>query len=130
MKNKLLGADDLALKIEELELKQKQQVEEIKYSFEQLGESLSPTTIIRNAMKTVVATPGLRTTAIDTAISAGAGLLGKKLLVRKSSGIFKKLAGTALQFIVTNFVRNKMPSVKNKHSLNGHDKNMISTDEN
>jgi hypothetical protein len=120
VKNKFSGAEDLATKIAELELQQIQQLDDLKMSVTQLGESLKPSTIIRNAMKTVVSTPGLRSTAIDTAISAGAGLLGKKLLFRNSGNIFKRLAGTAVQFIVTNFVRNKMPSVKKNYSHNGN----------
>lgn len=105
---------NLASKIKELELRQEQQKEELRTSFRELTHSLSPSVLIKNAMKTVVNNPGLRTTAIDTALSAGAGLLGKKLIVRGSGNILRKLLGTAVGFVVSNFVRNKMPEVKDK----------------
>lgn len=123
MKNNLSGRSALELKIRELELLGDQQLNEIKESTKALVQSVSPANLFRSAMKTVIGTPGLRSTAIDTAISAGAGLLGKKLFVRNSGSVVKKIAGTALQFLLTNFVRNKMPTLKEKiHRNNGVEK--------
>lgn len=119
MKQSLSGKDSLSIKIRELELLEKQQTEELKNSFGEFGESVKPAAILKSAMKSVIGSPGLRTTALDTAISAGAGLLGRKLVVRGSRNIFKKIAGTAFQFVVSNFVRNKMPEIKKTYSTNG-----------
>ena len=126
MKQTLSGKDSLSEKISELELLEKRQTEDLKLSFSELGESVRPAAIIKSAMKSVIGSPGLRTTAIDTAISAGAGLLGRKLVVRGSRNIFKKIAGTAFQFVVSNFVRNKMPDIKKNYSTNGvhHDEDV------
>ncbi|MEO7922830.1 MAG: hypothetical protein ABIR30_04075 [Chitinophagaceae bacterium] len=104
----------LKAKIRELEILQLQQEEELRLSFRELSHSLSPSNLVKTAFKSVISSPGLRSTAIDTALSAGAGLLGKKMLVRGSGNIFRKMAGTAVQFILTNFVRNKMPEIKEK----------------
>lgn len=104
----------LETRIRELELLHAQQEEELRDSFRALTERLKPSNLMKSAMKSVITSPGLRTTAIDTALSAGAGLLGKKMVVRGSGNIFRKMAGTAVQFILTNFVRNKMPEVKEK----------------
>ncbi len=114
MKKGVHQGNKLDQKIRELELRQEQQLDELKQSASSLVNSISPANIVKSAMRSIIATPGLRSTAIDTAISAGAGLLGKKLLFRNSGGIFRKIAGTAVQFFVTNFVRNKMPAAKNK----------------
>ncbi len=114
MKKAVRQGNNLDQKIRELELRQEQLLDELKQSASGLVHSISPANIVKSAMRNIVATPGLRSTAIDTAISAGAGLLGKKLLFRNSRGIFNKIAGTAVQFFVTNFVRNKMPASKNK----------------
>ena len=119
MKQTSSGKNSLAIKIMELELLEKQQTEELKDSFNEFGESIKPAAIIKNAMRSVISSPGLRSTALDTAISSGAGLLGRKLLVRGSRNIFKKIAGTAFQFVVSNFVRNKMPDIKKNYSTNG-----------
>lgn len=113
--------DKLNQKIRELELREQQQVEELKQSFSDLQQSVNPVNLFKGAMKSVIETPGLRTTALDTAISVGTGILSRKLIVRKSGGIFRKLIGTAVQFLVTNLVRNKIPDVKEKiiHPTNG-----------
>jgi hypothetical protein len=51
---------------------------------------------------------------MDTAIGIGAGIAGKKLLIGKSDSIIKKLGGTALEFILGNFVRRKLPGLREK----------------
>jgi hypothetical protein len=104
----------LEAKIKALEMKEANQTEELRASFREFTHTLSPKVLIKNAMKNVIESPGLRTTALDTAISAGAGMLGKSFVVRGSGNILRKIAGTAVQFIVSNFVRNKMPEVKEK----------------
>ena len=112
---------DLDLRIQELEALQVQQVAEIRESFRELAHTLSPANMFKTAMQTVIGSPDLRTSVFDTAISAGAGLLGKKLVVRNSENILRKITGTAVQFFLTNFVRNKIPGVKDniEHRTNG-----------
>ena len=118
---------DLEAKIRELEVQEAQQTEALRMSFREFTHSLSPGVLFKLALKNVVTNPSLRSTAIDTAISAGAGLLGRKMVVRGSGNILRKIAGTAVQFIVSNFVRNKMPEVKEKiaASKNGTDHNGV-----
>ena len=111
---------ELDQKISQLELKQTEQLADLKESASSFFHRISPATIVKNAMRNIIATPGLRRTAIDTAISAGAGLLGKKLLVRNSANIFRKITGIAVQFVVSNYVRNKMPVSNNKVQHNGN----------
>jgi hypothetical protein len=112
VRTRISDSNDLDLRIRELEALQVQQTEEIRMSFRELADSLSPANMIKSAMRTVISSPGLRSTAIDSAISAGAGILGKKLVVRNSHNVLRKVTGTAVQFLLTNFVRNKMPAIK------------------
>jgi len=111
---KSTSKDLLNEKIKQLELKQANQAMKIKRSYTDLLESLQPANIVGSALKNVIATPGLKSTFIDTIISAGAGILGKKIVAKKSGNIFRKIAGLATQFLVTNMVRNKIPDLKNK----------------
>ena len=104
-------------RILELERIQDRQMAELKMSMGDMMESLKPTNIVRTALKDVIQSPDLRNAAISTAIGIGAGVLGRKLVVGKSGGIFKKLTGTAVQFLLTNFVRKKIPEMQNKNSL-------------
>ena len=103
---------DLHERIHQLEMLQKRQTEEIKDSFRALTKSLSPKNLLKSAVKTVVDTPGLKATALDTAVSALSGTLGRRLIVGKSKNIFRKAVGSAVKFVITNVVRNKMPVVK------------------
>lgn len=112
MRKKIADMEDVTARIKQLEEIQAHQMDDIKGSFRAMGETLSPSNLIKGALKSVVGSPGLRTTMLDTAISAGAGLLGRKMVVRGSHGILRKVAGTAVQFFLTNIVRNKMPKIK------------------
>jgi len=111
---------DLNEKIKGLEALQKVQTEEIKVQFRHLADSVSPKNLLKSAVRTVISTPGLKTTAIDTAIGAAAGNLGRRLVTGRSGGFVRKLAGNAVKFILSNVVRNKMPAVKSKLATATH----------
>lgn len=106
--------NDLRQRISALELQEKEQSVSLKDSYQHLLSSVNPVNIVRATMKNVIETPGLRSTVLDTVISAGAGVLGKKVFVGRSDNFFRKLGGLATQFFISNFVRNKMPDVKEK----------------
>jgi len=103
-------------KIRQLELEYEHRLDEFKESYYELLETLKPANIVGAALHNVINTPGLKTTLLDTVISAGAGILGKKVVVRNSGNIFRKIAGLATQFLLTNLVRNKIPNFKDKRS--------------
>ena len=101
-------------RILELEKLQDQQIAELKMSAMSIVESFSPSNMIRTALRDVVQSPDIRSAAINTAIGMGAGFLGRKLVVGNSGNIFKKITGTAVQFLLTNFVRKKIPEMQKK----------------
>ena len=103
---------DLETRIRKLELVQAQQMLELKASVADILDSISPANILKSALKNVVQSPGLRNTAINTAIGIGAGLLGEKLYVGNSKNIFKRITGSAVQFLIANFVRKKIPEIQ------------------
>ena len=70
---------------------------ELKRSAVDIVESLTPANIIKSALKNVAQSPDIRTSVINTAIGIGAGFLGNKLIVGKSSNIFKRIIGSTLQ---------------------------------
>lgn len=105
---------DLLQRISDLELMEKEQKSSLKGSYQHLLSSLHPANIMKATMKNVVETPGLRSTVLDTVISAGAGVLGKKIFMGRSTNFFRKLGGLTTQFFISNFVRNKMPDLKEK----------------
>ena len=112
---------DLETRILELEQVQAQQMVELKASVAGILDSISPSNILKSAWKDVVQSPGLRNTAINTAIGIGAGLLGEKLYVGNSKNIFKRISGSAVQFLIANFVRKKIPEMQKNNLENGHE---------
>lgn len=107
--NTITGINDLEKRIEELESLQEAQKTELHHNFRAVAHELSPVTLLRKGVKEIVSTPGLKTTAVDTAIGSGAGYIGRKLFIGRSGNIFRKVGGMALQFIIENFIRNKIP---------------------
>ena len=89
MRTKTNGKDLLNEKIRKLELQQADQLEQIKSSYAGLLDSLKPSNLVSSAMKNVLGTPRLKSTFVETIISAGAGILGKKMVVKKSGNIFR-----------------------------------------
>ena len=112
MVNTISATDSLQLKIKQLEQLQKEQLADLKNSAVSLVGSFSPSQILRSTLQDITSSPDLKTAAINTAIGIGAGYLGKKLYVGNSKNIFKKVTGSAFQFLIANFVRNKIPEIK------------------
>ncbi len=122
MATSVSSMNDLEARINELENVQAQQITELKLSAVGIVESFSPANMLKSALKDVVQSPDLRSTAINTVIGLGAGFLGKKMFVGNSRSLFKKITGTAVQFLVANFVRKKIPvAMENKREhTNNH----------
>jgi len=112
---------ELENRILELEQLQAQQITELKTSVDNIVDSLSPSNIVKSALKDVAGSPGLRTSAINTAIGIGVGVLGKKIFVGRSKNIFKKMAGTAFEFLIANFVRKKIPGMVENNEEYSHE---------
>jgi hypothetical protein len=111
--------DDLETRILELEKVQAIQIASLKSSAFSIVEGFSPANMVRTALKEVVQSPDLKKSAINTAIGIGAGFLGRKLFVGRSNNLFKKISGSAVQFMITNFVRKRIPEMQEngqKHS--------------
>jgi len=108
----VINKHDLKNRIKELELMQSQQVADIKASSVHIVHSLSASNMLKNALKDVVQSPGLRSNTVNTAIGIGAGFLAKKIYIGGSENIFRKITGSAIQFLITNFVRKKIPEMQ------------------
>ena len=114
MSRQVSKSDNLQNKIDQLVQLQAEQMADLKDSATQLMSSLSPAQMLRSTLKEVTASPDLRGAAIDTALGIGAGFISRKLYVRKSHNLISKIAGPALQFFITSFVRNKLS--KRRHN--------------
>lgn len=113
--------NDLATRILKLEQVHAKQMSGLKDSAADIVDSVSPANLLKSALKDVVQSPGLRKTAINTAIGIGVGFLGEKIYVGNSKNLFKKISGSAIQFIIANFVRNKIPGMQKNNVQQSHE---------
>lgn len=102
--------------IYQLERKSAHQDLELKQGFERLMESVTPTNIIKTVFQSVSSSPELKDSAVNTAIGLGTGYVARKLYLGRKAGFLKKIAGSVLQFAVTNFARKKAPAIRQKIS--------------
>jgi len=77
-------------------------------------ESLRPVNIIKSAFRKLVDSGDLADKIIGTGVGFGAGVLSKKLLIGKSTNIFKRIFGTAIELAVTNVISKNAEGIKEK----------------
>lgn len=106
--SRLSGSEALKLRIEELELLQKSQIDDLKNSTRNMLDSISPGQLIKNSIEDIVRSKDVRHRTSEAALGIGAGLLAKKLIVRRSKNIFRKILGSAVQFFLTIFINKKI----------------------
>ena len=104
MKKQIHNADELKNAIAELERKIIEEEAAMKFEFQGMYETYKPANILKNTLSEVSASPKFRHNLLNVVIGLGAGYLSQKLVVGRSAGLLKRIAGTALQFGVTSLV--------------------------
>ena len=105
-------SDSLKTAIAELKEKERREKQELVNNFHALKESLKPVNLIKSTFHNVTSTPGLGGKLFNTALSLGAGVLSKKLLIGGSNTIIKKVAGHAVKAGVAGIVASKANKIK------------------
>lgn len=75
-------------------------------------ESLRPINFIKNTIKDVTASPDIKEGIGKTLIGIATGFLAKKIMLGSSENPLKKIAGMALQAIVTKIATNNSDKIK------------------
>lgn len=114
MKNRNKGNGLLVKRISALKERERELQDELRVLLDEVVDSLNPAGILKSSVKDIITSPNLRTQLMNTAIGIGAGIAGKKLLIGKSDSIIKKLGGTAIEFMLGNFVRRRLPGLREK----------------
>ena len=104
MKKKIYNTEDLKDAIAELERKRDIEEAALKYEFRETYESFKPANILKNTLAEVSTSPTFRHNLFKVVLGLGAGYLSQKLVIGRSAGLLKRIAGTALQFGVTALV--------------------------
>lgn len=104
MKPKIHNTEDLKGAIAALEIKKTVDETAIKEEFNGMYETYKPANILKNTLTEVSASPKFRHNLLNVALGLGAGYLSQKLVIGRSAGLLKRIAGTALQFGVTTLI--------------------------
>ena len=75
-------------------------------------ESIKPINLIKNAIKDVTALPDIKEGIGKVAIGVASGYLVKNIVFRSTYNPLKKLAGVALQVLVTNLAAKNSDKIK------------------
>jgi hypothetical protein len=105
-------SEELKAAIEQLEVQQANEFILLKEQFQITKEALKPINILKGTFKEAVATPGLKTDAINAAIGFTTGILAKKLMIGKTINPFKKLLGIIVEMAVANKVVKNADDIK------------------
>lgn len=106
------NASDLEAAIIRLKHKKDLQTDQVKNQFNEAVDSLKPINLLKSSLNKVVHSPGLVEKIINATVGLGAGVLSKKLLIGKSTGIVKKILGTALEFGVAGLISKNSSAIK------------------
>ncbi len=98
------NSTDLETAIVSLTEKNKIQIIGLKNQFAELVESLKPARLLKAAVNNIAENPGIAKVAVGTIVAVEAGVLSRKLIVGKSSNIFRRVIGKVVEFTVAKSV--------------------------
>jgi hypothetical protein len=98
--------------IQLLEAEQTMKGQELKVQFYIVYESFKPLNLLLRTLKDVSSSPNLIDSVLGTTIGLASGYLSKKIFIGTSGNLIRKLIGSALQFGVTDAVRQHPDSIK------------------
>ena len=103
MKQKISKARELKKSIEILKQKQYEEEKLLHTQLIVVYESIKPYNVLKSAVRSLVTSPELKETMIESASGMVTGYISRKLLVRSSKNPLLRLAGLFVQYGVTRF---------------------------
>jgi len=101
---KITCTAELKLAIQNLEFEREVQGQLLKDRFFITFESLKPINLIKNTILEITSSPYLIDNLLGAIMGLVSGSISNKIAVGKSHNLIRKIAGSLLQFGVTNFV--------------------------
>ena len=90
-----------------LKLKQAEDLIQLKNQYNLTYESLQPVNLIKNVFAQLITSTEFKGNILNSAIGIASGYVTKKVLLGSTHNPIKKVLGTILQFVITNFVSKK-----------------------
>ena len=104
--------DVLRKDIVKLEARQSEDFHVLKEHLNETYESLKPANLIKGIFKSATESPELKSGLTKATLSITSGHLIKKLLFGSSANPLKRMAGAAVQAVVTNLVSNNSEKIQ------------------
>ncbi len=115
--NNIRSSAELKMAIQQMELKQANELIQLKEEFNGTIEGLNPINLIKGAFKKVSSSPDVKTDIVNAAIGLTTGFITKKLMMGKSTNLLKKILGIALEMTIANKVAKNAGVIKSTGSL-------------
>ena len=109
-------SEELEAAINELESRKGSELFLLKEQFHQTREDFKLVNIIKGSFKHAIASPDLKTDAMNAAIGFTTGVIAKKLMIGKTINPFKKLLGIIVEMAVANKVAKNADGIKSAGS--------------
>ena len=93
-----------------LEQKQAKELTLLRDQFYVTYESIKPVSIFKKAVHDIIGSSEIKNDILSNVIGLATGFISKKIIVGSSSNHFKKILGTVLEYVVSNFVTRKAES--------------------
>lgn len=116
---------DLKAAIVELENRKVNEKQGLVNDFHAITESLKPLNLLKSTFHKVKESQGIGGNILKAAFGLGVGLLSKKILISKSTGLVKTLLGSAIKMGVAGLVAKNTDNIKTSGTR--FFKNMFST---
>lgn len=103
---------DLKAAIVELENRKVNEKQGLVNDFHAIAESLKPLNLLKSTFHKVKESQGISGNILKAAVGLGVGLLSKKILISKSTGVVKTLLGSAIKMGVAGLVAKNTDNIK------------------
>lgn len=108
----ITSAAELKRVIQLVEIEHSMQGKRLKEQFFLAYENLKPAHILKSTLNEITSSPYLIDNVLGAAIGLITGYLSRKIAVGGSGNPFRKLLGSVLQFVITNFVAQRPDLIK------------------
>lgn len=110
------NSEDLKAAILDLEDRRQREKLQLVDNFHAFKESLTPINLIKSTINKVKDSPGITGTVLKASLGLGVGLLSRRLLLGRATGILKKILGSAIEMGVARLVTRKSDTIKSTGS--------------
>lgn len=111
---RITNTDELRARIQKLREEKSTQEDLILQDVSRAYDMLKPAKIFRTLFKEISSTPDILENVFSNIASIFGGYVSRKVLVRKSNNVFKRILGTLTQFGVTFFIASHARQLKDK----------------